>query len=441
MAGRLYSRRPGAAASARLPIRRTLPMNLRRCGILLVELDSRPRFTFAGLLAGGNGIDSAPRWLGRAPHLDEPVVLQLDDLALLQQLDPERWVARADLVADHGDDAIARLLAAGLLISDDDGHADARARDDAYRGVPWWPPAAIAHAHGRWTGNDVERRRAEGRVLPGAEMLARYGAPPGPTPALDPVAAEIALPAPGHGPLDATLSARRSCRNFDASATLPSTALSTLLWQSFGALGTLRMAPGVEVVKKHAPAGGGLHCVEAFLLAQRVEGLSPGLYHYRCHAHALALLQSLSSDAARALAHRFVSGQHWFRDAPLMLLLVARFDRLFWKYRGHAKAWRVAQLDAGHLSQTWQLGCAALGLGGFVTAALNERDIEQALSLRHGRDGVICAIGAGPRDTQTRTQELDGIVPSVAAARFARDLPAPADNGDDARPLTGNPQP
>jgi len=102
-----------------------------------------------------------------------------------------------------------------------------------------------------------------------------------------------------------------------------------------------------------------------------------------------------------------------------MVLLVARFDRLFWKYRGHAKVWRVAQLDAGHLSQTWQLTCAELGLGSFVTAALNDLDVERALPLRPGRDGVLCAIGAGPRGPRTVTQELEGLTPSPAVQRFA----------------------
>lgn len=412
-------------------------MNLRRCAILLVELDSRPRFDFASLLAGGNGITTSPRWLGRAPHLDEPVVLQLSDLAVLQGVDAEQWTPYRELVDLHGEQCVARLLALGLLIGDAEQHTSLREREAAYRDVPWWPPAAVAHAQGRWTGNDVERRRAEGRVLPGNEMLQRYGAPPGHAPQFGALAESIVLPAPGQGPLDAPLSSRRSCRNFDTDAALPIADLATLLWQAFGALGTLTMAPGVEVVKKHAPAGGGLHCIEAFLLAQRVETLPPGLYHYRCHEHALSPLRHLDAAEAKALAHRAVSGQHWFRDAPLMVLLVARFDRLFWKYRAHAKAWRVAQLDAGHLSQSWQLACAGRGLGGFVTAALNERDIEQAFALRPGRDGVVCAIGAGARAAATQTQELDGYAPSAAVRRFAGDLPLAALSGEDAPPSTG----
>jgi len=86
-------------------------------------------------------------------------------------------------------------------------------------------------------------------------MLARYGAPPGHRAEFTSAGAEHVLPAPLAGSLDQPLAARRSCRNFDPERPLEIAALSTALWKTFGALGTLSMAPGVEVVKKHAPAG------------------------------------------------------------------------------------------------------------------------------------------------------------------------------------------
>src|SRR5690606_20729337 len=140
----------------------------------------------------------------------------------------------------------------------------------------------------------------------------------------------------------------------------------------WGALGTHELAPGAVVVKKTSPAGGGMHAVEAYALVQRVEGLTPGLYHYLPMQHALEPLQAMTGDEAAGWAHRFVAGQAWFRDAPVLVVMVARFDRLFWKYRRHAKAWRVVHLDVGHLSQTMYLSATELGLGAFVTAAIND---------------------------------------------------------------------
>ena len=44
-------------------------MFLRRCALLLVELDQEPRFDFASLLRGGDGLDRSARWRVLAPHL------------------------------------------------------------------------------------------------------------------------------------------------------------------------------------------------------------------------------------------------------------------------------------------------------------------------------------------------------------------------------------
>ena len=52
----------------------------------------------------------------------------------------------------------------------------------------------------------------------------------------------------------------------------------------------------------------------------------------------------------------------------MLVVLSGRVARSFWKYRNHVKAYRVLTLDAGHLSQTFQLLAAEAGLAAFVTA-------------------------------------------------------------------------
>jgi putative peptide maturation dehydrogenase len=176
-------------------------------------------------------------------------------------------------------------------------------------------------------------------------------------------------------------------------------------------VGTRELAPGAVAVKKNSPAGGGLHAVEAYVLVQRVEGLAPGLYHYLSMEHALEPMRALSPDEAADLAHRFVAGQDWFNNAPVMVVMTARFDRLFWKYRRHTKAWRVVHLDVGHLSQTMYLSATELGLGCFVTAAISDRAVEEALALPALREGPIALVGFGARSDTITTMELDQLVP------------------------------
>jgi len=127
--------------------------------------------------------------------------------------------------------------------------------------------------------------------------------------------------------------------------------------------------------------------------------------------HALEPMQTLPAADMRDLIYRCVAGQHWFQDVPVMVIMAARFDRLFWKYRRHAKAWRVVHLDVGHLSQTMYLSAADLGLGAFVTAAINDHTVEQALGLQTLKEGAIAIVGFGPRLPTNTTLELDNLTP------------------------------
>ncbi|HEX5693462.1 MAG TPA: putative peptide maturation dehydrogenase [Arenimonas sp.] len=386
-------------------------MRLKRCAHLAVTLDTQPRFAFAALLSGGDGLDRRPRWLAHAPHLPDPVTVDLAMLALLEALDDD-WRPRAELEAQFAPALVARLVATGLLLDDGPDSARDRDADQATRDIAWWPPALMAQAQGAWAGVDIEQRGATDARPSVRELVETFGEAPSPEFRRSPDRPALSLAAPRRTDFDALLSSRRTCRNFDPDAALGAEAFATMMRRVWGALGTHELAPGAVVVKKTSPAGGGMHAVEAYVLVQRVEGIAPGFYHYLPMRHALEPLQSLAPAEAADWAHRFVAGQAWFRDVPVM---VARFDRMFWKYRRHAKAWRVVHLDVGHLSQTMYLSATELGLGCFVTAAINDRDVGEALALPALREGAIALVGFGPRSAQRRHAELDQFEPVVLA--------------------------
>ena len=222
------------------------------------------------------------------------------------------------------------------------------------------------------------------------------------------VAAErqIALPRAEPSALDALLDRRVTCRNFDTARALTLAEVGAVLYRTFGARTQVDVT-GVPVLKKGVPSAGGLHPTEAYLLVQRVDGLAPGLYHYHPVAHVLGPLRDLASADARDLARRFVAGQTYFTDAPLQLVMASRFERNFWKYRNHAKAYRATILDAGHLSQTLYLAATELGLAAFITAAINEGDIEDAFGLDPMQQGVMAVSGFGHRAAERNEIEFD----------------------------------
>ena len=394
-------------------------MQLRSCHQLFVELDRNPRFEFSTLLSGGDGLDRTPRWQAFAPHLNEPVVVTRSQLSVLEHCDDKLGETRASLEDRFGAADVSALIESGLLLPADGSVEDGRiARDATIRDVAWWPPAAIAQAHGTWDGIDIQARNEAGQMLSSEQMVDAFGSAPvheyrrG-------IGEELALPPPLRSDFDDLLALRKTCRNFDGAAVVPAADFATMLHRVWGAIGTLELSPGAVAVKKNSPAGGGLHAVEAYILARRVEGLAPGFYHYLSLQHSLEPLRLLTDEEAATHAYKFVAGQDWFQNVPVMVIMTARFDRLFWKYRRHAKAWRVVHLDVGHLSQTMYLSAADLGLGAFVTAAINDRMIEQALELTPMREGAIAIVGFGPRSTEITTIELDDLTPTPASVAAA----------------------
>lgn len=378
-------------------------MQIRRCAVLFVEPREDLDVDWAALFAGQGAIGASLEWVALAPHLDREIVIDAAELAALGGIGLTLWQQRADCEARYGAGTIARLLDCGLLLSDAPAHAAPRERDETLRGQHWRPLSAAIHMFSRWADMRVDK----GMQFPTFEALvAQYGTPPAPTVDRRSDGQSVALPPPPAAPLDDTLYRRYTGRNFDQHAVLPLATASRLLQRAFGSQGEHEVAPDSRVIKKLSPSAGGLHPTEVYVLAQRVEGLAPGLYHYQPVPHALEPLAAMTPQATEELALRMVADQDWFVPAPMMAVLVTRVERNFWKYRNHAKAYRAVLLDAGHLSQTFYLLATEAGLPAFVTAAINEVDIERALGLDPLRDMVVAVCGCGPASGAQNTVEL-----------------------------------
>lgn len=388
-------------------------MLLSRPTFLFLQRRERPEFSLEDLLNGGAGVVRHDEWLALAPHLGHEVVLESADIAVFEIVTPGASCARSELAERFGTERIDRLTDVGLLIGEHDAHKELRERERALRDVSWWGPAALAQVFGRWQGIDVaaDETRDGGRSW--QQMIEANGSPPAESLQVRPRETWLSLPMPERSTLDALLEARTTCRNFDASQAPPMADLSAVLRRVFGAQATQQIGEDAIALKKNSPSGGGLHPIEAFVLAQNIEGLAPGLYHYHCVEHALEPMQLLSRDEIAPLASELVAGQSWFANAPLLVVLAARFQRNFWKYRNHAKAWRVIQLDAGHLSQNFYLAATELGYGAFITAAINDACAERLFELDGLSSGAIAVCGMGRRAAEMATIEFDPLEKAV----------------------------
>lgn len=378
-------------------------MRVRRCAVLVFEPRETLSFDLDSLLAGDDGLAAERGLYALAAHLDAEQEVTAQDVALLACVPVQRWTALHELQACHGAAIVERLLHSGLLIAEHGGDATLRERDQRVRDAHWRPLAAASHYFNRWEGvrSGEEARRAGYASF--SELVEKLGAPPPLVGECNSTEQPIALPPPQHTAFDALLRRRATCRNFDNATELRNDHFSTMLHRVFGAQAVAEMPCGSAVMKRNSPSGGGLHPTEAYLIVQRVAGVAPGLYHYHPQQHVLEPLPGTAATPALALSS--VAAQRHFADAHVLVAMASRFARSFWKYRNHAKAYRVTTLDVGHLSQTLYLSATELGLGAFVTAAVNEIEIEQAFGLDPLQEGVLAVCGFGPRaDTQTHSE-------------------------------------
>lgn len=323
------------------------------------------------------------------------------EFELLRSVAADEWVDAGGF--DAG--SLQALCAKGLLVSDaKDGVLTAlRERDESLSAGAWNLYAALYHYMTQWSGVDAvdwaddaddltARRGAAGHV-----HAALHGDAPEP---FADVPAQRTLRLPGRsrdGRLYDVLTARRTTRAFAVERSITLEQLDTVLHYVFGCHGYTRSATGALCIKRTSPSAGGMHPTEVYPILSGVAGVDSGIYHYNGREHALGVVRELEPALARQLASASMCGQDYFGDAHISFVLTARFYRNHWKYRLHQKAYAALLMDAAHLSQTLYLVSAELGLGAFVTLAVNARDVERNLGLDGVSEGVIAMAGCGVR--------------------------------------------
>lgn len=195
-----------------------------------------------------------------------------------------------------------------------------------------------------------------------------------------------------------TLYARHTCRNFNG---IPVSIknIATLLEITFAAsnrdeeyyrsLGLLRVGQ-----RKTSPSGGGLHPSEAYLLVQNVDGLEKGIYHFNSQECYLTKIDTIDSEINLG---DILNGQYFANDLSAGIFITSAFKKQWWKYK-HSRAYRIALLDVGHLSQTLLLSATALGVSTWVSGAFNDTKVSKLLKIDTISERPIFFIGLGYGD-------------------------------------------
>jgi len=181
---------------------------------------------------------------------------------------------------------------------------------------------------------------------------------------------------------------RQSLRKY-ADEPLSMEELAYLMWGTQG----VKRVTDRPVSFRTVPSAGSRHPFETYLLINKVDGLTPGLYRYLALDHKLAKLNGF--DGIRdELTNACLKQKHVFNSA-VTFTWVAVPERTTWRYGN--RGYRYIHLDAGHVCQNLYLLAESIGCGICAIAAFDDDQANQALRLDGEDQFVIYLASLGKR--------------------------------------------
>lgn len=222
-----------------------------------------------------------------------------------------------------------------------------------------------------------------------------------------PHARVVGLPNPIHGAgedsgpnLWECVTRRRSIRSYGPTA-LTLSQVSRLLWASAGITAAFTTPHGPDFYRA-APSAGALYPIETYMVAHRVEGLEPGIYHYRVAgldvlerpiSEGSHVLEQLRTGDISAEIRAAALDQPVCAKAGAVFIWTAVIARGVWKYR--ERAYRYFYLEAGHMAAQLSLAAVALGLGSCPVAAFYDDEVNTLLDVDGETESAIYMTSVG----------------------------------------------
>jgi SagB-type dehydrogenase family enzyme len=183
-------------------------------------------------------------------------------------------------------------------------------------------------------------------------------------------------------PIWEVIAQRRSIREFSRQP-ITFSELSQLIWATQG---ITSRAWGFEF--RATPSAGALYPIETYIVVNRVEEISPGIYHYNMKEAKLSLLKEgdFGSDLCQAGLD-----QEMLEEAACVFIWTAIVERSKWKYR--ERAYRYIYMDVGHIGQNLYLAATALNLGCCTVGAFFDEEVDRLLGV-DGKEEKSIYLGA-----------------------------------------------
>jgi oxazoline/thiazoline dehydrogenase len=212
----------------------------------------------------------------------------------------------------------------------------------------------------------------------------------------------IPLPAPDPArlaadlPLAQAMQRRRSHRSF-ADRPLTTGELGEFLHRVFARRAIVPADPGdpgaQETERRDLPSAGGLHDLEVYLVAGRVDGVGRGLHRYDPGRHVLTEVSTAEHPVSGLLVTAAL-GAGMRAEPPAVVVLASRFGRLAWKYEGMAYALTLKNVGVAY--EAMYLAATAMGLGGCALGSGDAALFGVATGLRPEVESSVGEFLLGP---------------------------------------------
>jgi SagB-type dehydrogenase family enzyme len=188
--------------------------------------------------------------------------------------------------------------------------------------------------------------------------------------------------------LRTAIAERKSLRKYSEAA-LSLEELTYLLWATQG----VKRVTSRPVTLRNVPSAGARHAFETYLLVNRVDGLTPGLYRYLAIENQIGKLPA--PENINELLTEACLNQSQVATSAVTFFWGAVVDRMFWRYV--ERGYRYLHLDAGHVCQNLALAAEQLSCGICPIAAFDDEKANRTLGLDGKSQFVIYVASLGKK--------------------------------------------
>lgn len=185
------------------------------------------------------------------------------------------------------------------------------------------------------------------------------------------------------------LESRYSCRSFQ-NKSLNLDVIATILWAACS-----KKHDTVTSASRTIPSAGATYPLELYLVVGKdgVDKLKEGIYHYLINEHALEFISPGDKRPTLAMA---CLGQGFIKDAPISLVITAKFNRTTNRYG--ARGEHYVYMEVGHACQNTYLTTTNLGLGTVEVGAFSDDNVKNLLNLEKDYAPLIVMPIGYPKD-------------------------------------------